>query len=298
MTAEQVERRVAASLHAYADSIDLDPVQLTERLDAVRARGAGVCRRHRLTVLSARLVAAAAAVLAVLSLAGGVPWQQDDVAPYADRDVAQLTEPFAVGEGTPVPGTRYAVRDFPLPFTFAVPAQGDVPGRWHWGSGNPFSIGLDVSPSTGFASVALSEPEQVYAPDRPWTEQDSLVPAPQDADGWQQWLDDTGLVRVVERTDIDVAGVPATRLTVEVSDELPDSYVGCAPAAPCLATMPIGPGTVGSGFQAGLFEGSTAELTVLRIGSRTLLATAAGADDTSDQWLPLMRSIVDSFRFT
>jgi hypothetical protein len=290
------EDRIAAALRAHADAVTLGPVALEQRLQDVRERGSRARRRRWVAVTGAGLVAAAATVLSVLLLAGGLPWQQE-AAPYADREVAVLGEPFAFGEGTPVPGTRYSVREAPVPFTYSVPDKGSVPGTWHWGSGDPYSINLDASPSTGFAGVALSEETQVYSPDRPWTEQDQLVPAPPDADGWQAWLEATGLVEVVERAEIDVGGIPATRLTVQVADELPAAHVGCAPSERCVAFRPLGPGTVGSGFQAGLPEGATGELTVLRVGDRTLLATTVGARDTADQWLPLMRAVIDSFRF-
>lgn len=284
----QTEQRISAALHARAGGIVMGTSTLEKRFAEMQERGVKQAARRRRTATAGAVLAAAAAVVAVVAFAG-VLTEDDVAAPPASGEPALET---LVGSGFPEVETRFAVEQ-PVPMSLVVPEKGDVPGRWAYSvDEGSFWLGLDVSPSTGNANVTVEQVDEVYAPDRAWTEQTALVPAPTDADGWIAWVEGTGFATVSGRTDVVIDGVPATRFTVDVADALPETYLGCAPGERCLGLRPLD--AIGSGFQAGFPEGSTVELTVLEAGGQPLLASALGAPETADQWLPLMRSVVDS----
>lgn len=268
-------------------------VELQERFAQVQERVGQDRRRRRGAAVGGGLVAAAAAALAAVAVVGGLPWQ-DDPAQLAvgERERAVLGEPL-VGSGRPADSGPFTV-DAPVAFTVEVPDKGEVPGTWHYETADErFSLGLDSSPSTGFANVVVAAPTQVYDPALAAQGGTGLVPAPADADAWVAWFEQSGVVEVTGRKDVDVAGVPATRLSLDVSDELAPASFPCAPGESCLPLAPDGPSVVASSR-----TGETlSELTVLEVDGRTVLAVALGDEETRDQWLPLLHEVVESLRF-
>lgn len=75
----------------------------------------------------------------------------------------------------------------------------DTPGKWMYVTGEPGPQGRDPIFALGVepprrsdppAGVGVVMPAETYAPGQPWTQQDRLVAAPSDADGWVDWLDE------------------------------------------------------------------------------------------------------------
>lgn len=300
-TTATTEERIAAALSAHARGITMSTSTQERRLAEVRQRTADDSRRRRRTVLGAGALAAAAAVLAVFALAGGLLDREDRALPPAQPapvEPAPAADPQPlVGAGTPVTGATYSVERFAVPFTFTLPDKGQVPGAWHYdvGTGEVFVVNVDRSPSTGFANVALASPAEVFDPTAaaPYGDQTARVPAPTDADGWAQWLEQTGAATVLSRDELDLGGVPATRLVVDVADDLPSTGFPCAPGESCLALSPTGPSLVGATGEGP----SSAELTVIELPDRTLVAATLGRTQTQDLWRPVLRNLVDSLRF-
>lgn len=292
------EERIAAALSAHARGITMSTSTQERRLAGVRSRIAQDSRHRRRTVLGATAVAAAAAVLAVFALAGGLLDRDDRALPPAQPLPQQQRPTPIVGAGTPVTGQAYSVERFAVPFTFTLPDKGQVPGAWRYdvGTGEAFTVNFDGSPSTGFANVVLAAPAEAFDPSaaKPYTDQAPRVPAPVDADGWAQWLEQTGAATVLSREELDLGGVPATRLVVDVSDDLPTGSVACAPGESCLALSPTGPSLVGAARE-GAFS---SELTVIALGDRTLVVATIGLAESEDLWRPVLRSLVDSLRFS
>jgi hypothetical protein len=289
------EQQIAVALSARAGGITMDTSTLEQRFAQVQERGRQDRRRRRAAAVGAAVLATAAAVLAAFTLVGALPGQEE-AAPYADREVAELSEPYLVGSGRPGPGGPYSVAQFALPFTFELPPPGEVPGVWGYSVGDSVTIGLEASPSTGHANLTVSTLESVYDPQLPQPVEgsQSLVPAPQDAEAWERWLEQTGVASVSGRQELDVGGVPAIRLTVDVADDLPASGFPCAPGESCMTVAPDGPSLVGSARS----EPVTSELTVLDVEGRAVVVTVLGLTSTSDQWLPLIHSVVGSLRFS
>lgn len=286
------EARIAEALSAFSGGITMDTSTMEKRFTEVREKGARDRRRRRGMAVGAAALAAAAAVAAALTLGGGIFGEDDRALPdVAEGPVFEGAQP-ASGEGFPLEGTTYSVAppEFPVPFAFTVPAKGDLPGKWHYGTGPVFGINLDDSPSTGHAMVEVMSLTETYDSSRPWFEQTSLTAAPTDADAWVAWLEASGQARVASREELEIDGVPATRLVVE-TQELPKApFQGGG----VLAMQPIGDGTVGDGIQAGIPDDLYVEMTVFETEGRPLLTLTSGAPDTKDAWLPVMRSIVDS----
>jgi hypothetical protein len=300
------EQQIAAALSARAGGITMDTITLEKRFQEVRDRGARDRKRRRQAVGGAAL-ATAAAVLAAFAVVGGLPSGGDDDEPFAERE--EVSGPSLVGIGTLPEAETFSVESVPVPFTFSVPATTDPGDRWTYYTGEPGPDGRDPTFGLSFKAGRGGEatgldivlPTEVYAPDRPWTEQDSLVAAPVDAEGWIDWFAQTGVVDVTDEERVEIGGLAATRLTVQVA-ELPVSYMGCNPSQPCVALIPVtnpvvGPARVGTGQQLGLF-GDTAEVTVVELGDRAVLVTAFGPQLSADAWLPRIRAVVDSLRFT
>ena len=283
---EQTELRIAAALSARARGITMDTSTLEHRLAEVQERGARDRRRRRGTAVGAAVLATAAAVLAALTLGGGL-LRDDEPAPPADRERAVIVQPSLVGSGRPEAERTLSVERFAVPFTFALPDQGDTPGTWYYdvGDGRTFYVGLDASARTGHANVVLTTPGEVHDPERPGA---ATVDAPVDGDGWQRWLESTGEVAVTDREDLTVGGAPATRLTLALDGDVPTELGPCPPRETnrCLTLGPDLPSL-----------GAASELTVIDLGTRTVVAVAVGAPETTDEWLPLLRSVVDSLRF-
>lgn len=289
----------------------MDTIELQERFADVRERGERERNRRRRAVAAAAVLATAAVAAGAFGLVvvDGVPWRDAPPASFADREPAVLGEPSLVGIGTLPDAPVYTVKPVPHPFTFQAPPQGDIEGTWKYATGEPgpegrdpvFSVGIDQRTRSGAAAgIDVLMPTETYAPERPWTEQDALIAAPTDADGWADWLERTGQVDVTDRENLEIGGLTATRFELSVAD-LPDSYVGCSPNRACVALLPltnpiIGPARVGAGNQLGIGE-DTAELTVIELGERDVLVTASGDSNQREQWLPLMRSVIDSLRF-
>ena len=278
----------------------MDTSTMEKRFAEVRDRGVQDRRNRKRVAIGAAALAAAAALVAALSLAGGVFDSDDRALPdvaVPDTGVEQV-ETLAGGDGFPLEGKTYEVESFLAPFTITVPEKGDVPGKWHYGTGDgtSFGLNLDNSVSTGHASITLASPEKVYDPTlkQPFVGQTKLVAAPTDAAGWQRWFEQTGVAEVTSTEQLDINGVPATRLTVAVASDIPGQSFPCVPRESCLALAPEGPSLIGSASQ----EAFTAELTVLDVDGRSLIAVAMGAEATEDQWLPLMRSAIDSLKFS
>ncbi len=293
-TTATTEERIAAALSAHARGITMSTSTQERRLAEVRQRSTQDRQRRRRTVLGAAAVAAAAAVLAVFALAGGLLDRDDRALPPAEPAPAQEAVPVR-GSGTPVPDTLYAVEDFAVPFTFSVPDQGDVVGKWRYDVGTAFTVNFDNSVSTGFASVVMAAPSGAFDPSTrpPYGDTTPTVAAPADAEGWVQWLEQTGAATVVSRDELVLDGVPATRLVVDVSDALPGTGFPCAPGESCLALSPSGPSLVGATSE-GPFS---SELTVVDLEDRTLVLATIGLTETEDLWRPVLRAVVDGLRF-
>lgn len=212
----------------------------------MRQRGVRAQQRRRRTVASAAVLATAAAALGAFAVVAGVPGQDEPV-PFAARDKAVLGEPSLVGIGTLPDAPKLAVESVPYPFTFEPPPVDERQGTWRYNTGEPgpqgrdpvFGVGIDAETRSGAAAgIDVVMPAETYAPARPWTEQDALVTAPTDADGWADWLEETGQVEITDREQLEIGGLTATRFEVSV-DDLPDDYVGCSPNRSCLALLPV-----------------------------------------------------------
>lgn len=272
---------------------------IEKRFAEVRQRGVQDRRRRRGLAVGAAALATAAAVAVAFAFGGGL-LEDDRALPPAGPAPAPLPpgDVTVTREAFPAPGTTYVVGPpFLAPFSFQVPDRGSVPGKWRIGppERTVASIGLDDSQVTAHAHVVVSAPEQVFDPrqPKPFSVQGGLVPAPTGADGWQEWLDATQAVEVTERTELRIGDVPATRFSVVVADDLPQARFPCVGGESCLALAPEGPALIGSNLA---FKGWT-ELTVLDVDGRTVIAVSVGSERTVDQWLPLMRSVIDSLRF-
>lgn len=291
-TTATTEKRIAAALSAHARGITMSTSTQERRLAEVRQGSTQDRQRRRRTVLGAAGLAAAAAVLAVFVLAGGLLDRDDRALPPA-QPAPEAVPVF--GAGNPVPETVYGVEDFAVPFTFSVPDQGDVVGKWRYEVGTTFTVNFDGSASTGYANVVMAAPTEVFDPTSPppYDSATPTLPAPADADGWAQWLEQTGAATVVSRELLDLDGVPATRLVVDVSDALPPTGVACAPGESCLALSPTGPSLVGAAPE-GPFS---SELTVVELEDQTLVLATLGLTETEDLWRPVLRAVVDGLRF-
>ena len=264
---------------------------------AVPARVTDRTRRPR-----GALTAAAALVVGAVSVGVFALGSPDDgpadvlTPPPGPRETAVLVPPYLVGAGSLPDRPVQSVQDVPVPFTFRTPPE--VPGtrRWQYSmAGGLFDLGNIVSGMTVLA------PTGTYDPEVPWQGQDELVPAPTDADGWAAWLDATGLVEVTERRELSIGGAPATRFSLDLAD-LPAAYEGCGGGRTCLALVPmqdpqVGPARVGTGPQAGI-DDETPELTVVELEDRAVVVLTSGDPDRADAWLPTVRAVVDSLRFT
>lgn len=293
------EERIAAAFAARAGGITMETSTIEKRFAEVRDRGVQERRRRRAVVVGAAALAAAAAVTAAFTFGGGLldddralPPAREAPAPVPAGDVT------VTGEVFPLPGTTYVVGEpFVVPFSFEVPDQGSVPGKWRIGPPEQrlAGVGLDNSRETNYANVLVAVPEQVYDPaqPKPFSAQEAMVAAPEGADGWQQWLEATGAVEVTERVELQVGGVAATRFSLDVADDLPRSGFPCVGGESCLPLGPQGPVLVGAN---GASQGWS-ELTVLDVEGQTVIAVSYGSARTVEQWLPLMRSVIDSLRF-
>ena len=288
------EQRIAEALSAFSGGITMDTSTMDKRFTEVRERGVQDRRRRREMAVGAAALAAAAALLAAFTLGGGLFGGDDRALPdVAEGPRFEGAQP-ASGEGFPLEGETYSVvpPEFPVPFAFTVPAKGDLPGKWHYGTGPVFGINLDDSPSTGHAMVEVLSLTETYDSSSPWFEQTSLTAAPVDAEGWVAWIEASGKAKVTAREELDIDGVPATRLVIDAEGLPRHPFQGGA----VLAMQPIGDGTVGDGIQAGIPEDLYVEMTVFETEGRPLLTLTSGAPDTRDAWLPVMRSIVDSLQ--
>ena len=292
------EERVAAALSARAGGITMDSSTIEKRFAQVQERGQQDRKRRRGLALGAGVLAAAAVAVGAFTV-GDSLLGDETAAPRVADSVDTEPAPAAVrpmpnGAGDPAPG-RYSAAGAFVPFEVVIPATGDVPGSWHYELGESFWLSLDNSVATGHASVGLNSVEQVYRPGGalPFAKDAPMQAAPTDVDGWVAWLEATGAVEVRERASVQVDGAEATRLTLTVSPDIAPSSFPCAPGESCLALSPEGPSLVGSAAE-GAF---TSELTLVPAGDRLLVSVAGGRTDSEDAWLPLVRSVVESFDF-
>lgn len=249
--------------------------------------------RQRWQVPAAAL-AAAATVVAAFVLTPQRTQTDDVLGSGADRELAVLAPPYLFGSGTLPDAEVSSVERFPVPFTFRAPALPGGGESWWYQTGRAFEVGF------GRNAAQVLAPTETYDPGRTWQGQRQLVPAPTDAAGWSQWLEDSDHVEVTSRKYLVIGGAPATRFEVEL-DDLPDAYDGCGGGRRCLAVHPfddpgVGPGQAGTGPQAGL-DDSVAELTVIELGDRAVLVLVGGNPDAREEWLPTLRRLVDSLRF-
>ena len=257
----------------------------------------GSARRPRRQVAAAALVAVAAAAAAVLALTLPDREPADVLAPQPDgRERAVLAPPYLTASGTLPDGEVRSVEAFPVPFTFESPAQEPGARPWRYRVADLVDIGNIES------GLVMTAPSRTYDPARPWQGQQpgELVPAPTDADGWGTWLEQTGLVTITERTDLRIGGARATRFGLDLAD-LPAGYDGCGGGRTCLAITPmldpqVGTAQVGTGPQVGI-DDETAELTVIEVDDRAVLALATTDPGSADRWLPALRAVVESLRF-
>jgi hypothetical protein len=266
---------------------------------AVRSARAPAADRRARPRQRRALAAAAALVIGAVSvgvLAVRAPGNEpsDVLTPPAERQTAVLSAPYLVGSGTLPDSPVLSVQEFAVPFTFRTPPRAPGERAWQYRVADLFDLGNLVS------GMVLLAPTETYDPGRTWQGQTELVPAPTDAAGWAAWLDRTGHVAVTERRELRIGGAAATRFTLELGD-LPPSYDGCGGGRTCVALMPmldpqVGSASVGSGPQEGI-DAETAELTVIELEGRAVLALTGGEFDSRSEWLPTLRAVIDSLRF-
>lgn len=285
------EERIAAAFAAQAGEISMETSTIERRLAEVRERTQQDRRgRRRLTVVAGGLAVAAAAA-AALTLGGTLLDDDDRALPGPAEQAPAEVVPLPPGSGNPGPGTYSA--DSMVPLTFTLPELDGVPGAWHYEYGaDAFGVGLDRSVPTGHANLRMSLLTQVYDPASPlpYGEATPLVAAPADVAGWLSWLEATGAVEVVERSEVVVDGAPATRLRLQVAADVPGSGFPCVPDESCVALAPEGPSLVAEGR----FGAVTTEMTLLPVGDRLLVVVALGRTDSEGDWLPLLRSVLES----
>lgn len=292
------EERVSAALAARAGGITMDSSTIEKRFAEVQERGKQDRKRRRGLVIGAAVLAAAAVAVGAFTVGDSLLGDETAAPRIADSvdtvPAPAAPRPMPNGAGDPAPG-RYVADAAFVPFAVTIPDKVIVAGSWHYELGDSFWISLDNSVETGFANVGLNVVEQVYRPGGPlpFAKDAPTQPAPADADGWVAWLEATGAVEVRERTTVRIDGAAATRLTLVVSTQIAPSGFPCAPGESCLALAPEGPALVG-GTQEGVF---TSELTLVPAGDQLLVSVANGRTNTEDRWLPLLRSVLESFDF-
>jgi hypothetical protein len=263
------ERLLADGLARATDEVDVAPVEVEERLAALRrrlaARAPGL-RRRRLTLAAAGAVVLAAGVAAALGgdrVSGPTPGPVVTVVPDGVAEPL-LRGGVALGEG------RYVSEYGGVAFSF-VPPSPDEGDTWGYGlvPGAAASLLLDGT------SVRLSVQRlaKVYAADRPWVGQTELVPAPADPEVWFAHLAAAGF-EVGPATPTSVAGARGLVADVAAPAELPASLAGCGvDRIPCLALAPLyvqGTGRAGVG-QLAWAEGEVGRQWAVEHGGRLLV---------------------------